>query len=187
VYKADEVRRISELAAFSMVMATAPENRALRLDRAIENFTTIQLTANALQFLVVDPILGRPILPSDIRSNGQADPVIVLSYKAWQRFFDGRNDAIGKTLVLNDVTHTVIGVMPPRFGWWTSDGGWVPMALDPRGDRQMFPIVRLNPGVSSRAAQEQMHALHLRLAQDIPADYPKEGFVSNLRNYMEMT
>jgi hypothetical protein len=125
VYKSDEVRQISELPAFSMVMATWPENRVLRLDRAIENFTTVQLTGNALQFLAVDPVLGRPILPSDI-SNGQAEPVIVLSYKAWQRFFQGRPDALGKTLVLNDVAHTVIGVMPPRFGWWTGDGGWCP-------------------------------------------------------------
>ena len=93
MYKADEVRQIGELPAFSMVMATWPENRVLRIDRAIENFTTVQLTANALQFLAVDPVLGRPILPSDIRSDGQAEPVIVLSYKAWQRFFEGRPDA----------------------------------------------------------------------------------------------
>jgi putative ABC transport system permease protein len=186
-YRADEVRRMRELSAFSMVMATAPENRALKIDGAIENFTTIQLTANALQFLAVDPILGRTILPSDVGSNGQAEPVIVLSYKAWRRFFEGRNDAIGKPLILNDVSHTVIGVMPPRFGWWTSDGGWVPMALDPHSDRQMFPIVRLTPGVSNRAAREQLHALHLQLAEATPANFPKEGFVTNLRNYMDMT
>ena len=127
-----EVLRMRELPAFSMVMATSPENRILKRDAHPENFTTVQLTANALQFLAVDPILGRTILPSDIRPDGQAEPVIVLSFKAWQRLFEGRDDAIGKTVILNDVPHTVIGVMPSRFGWWTGDGGWVPMALDPR-------------------------------------------------------
>src|SRR5262249_40426545 len=144
-------RRIPEapdLPAFSATMATLPENRVLTGGRAPENFTTIQLTANAFQFLAVDPVLGRTILPSDINASGQPEPVIVLSFKAWQRLFDGRSDALGKTVVLNDVPHTVIGVMPPRFGWWTDDGGWIAMALDPRTEQRIFPIVRLVQGVS---------------------------------------
>src|SRR5512133_1258496 len=52
-YKGGEVMRMRELPAFSMVMATAPESRILRSDRAPENFTSIQLTANAFQFLGV--------------------------------------------------------------------------------------------------------------------------------------
>jgi putative ABC transport system permease protein len=186
-YRAGEVLHMREMPAFSMVMATAPEGRILKGDRAPENFTTIQLTANAFQFLAVDPILGRTIAPSDVRPDGQPEAVIVLSYKAWQRLFQGRQDALGKTMVLNDVPHTVIGVMPPRFGWWTSDGGWLPMALDPRGDQRMFPLVRLASGISSRVAQEQLHALHLQLAQAAPQDFPKEGFVTSLRNYLDMT
>src|SRR5262249_25701517 len=101
--------------------------------------------------------------------------------------FEAREDAIGKTVVLNDVPHTVIGVMPSRFGWWTNDGGWVPLPLDPRSDRGMFPIVRFRPGVASRAAQQQLHAFHQQLAQATPADFPKEGFVTRLRNYMDIT
>ena len=186
-YKAAEVLRMREPPAFSMVMATSPDSRILKGDRAPETFTAVQLTANAFQFLGVNPILGRTILPSDVAANGQAEPVIVLSFKAWQRLFEGRDDAIGKTVTLNDVPYTVVGVMPSRFGWWTGDGGWVPMALDPRSDRTMFPIVRLAPGISSRAAQEQLQVLHQQLAQAAPADFPKEGFVTSLRNYMDIT
>jgi predicted permease len=186
-YKAAEVLRMRELPSFSTVMATAPENRILRRDGAPENFTSIQVTGNAFQFLAVDPILGRVILPSDIRSDGTPEPVVVLSFKAWNRLFDARADAIGKAVVLNDVPHTVIGVMPPRFGWWTDDGGWAPLPLDLRSDRGMFPIVRLAPGATSRAAQEQLHAFHQQLAQATPADFPKEGFTTDLRNYLDIT
>lgn len=186
-YKPREILRLRKLPAFSMVMATAPENRILKGDRAPENFTTVQLTANAFQFLAVDPVLGRTIAPADVSPSGHAEPVIVLSHKAWQRLFEGREDALGKTVVLNDVPHTVIGVMPSRFGWWTGDGGWVPVGLDVRADRGLFPIVRLAPGVSSRAAQEQLQALHQQLAQAAPDDFPKDGFVTSLRNYMDMT
>jgi predicted permease len=168
-------------------MATLPDGRILKADHGPENFPAIQLTANAFQFLGTEPILGRTIGPSDVRSDGQPEPVIVLSFKAWQRFFEGREDALGKTLVLNDVPHTVIGVMPPRFGWWTSDGGWIPLALDPRNDQRMAPIVRLAAGVSSRVAEEQLQALHLQLAQAAPQDFPKDGFVTSLRNYLDMT
>jgi predicted permease len=186
-YKATEVLRMRELPTLSMVMATAPENRILRRDGVPENFTSIQVTWNAFQFLAVDPILGRAILPSDIRPDGTPEPVVVLSFKAWHRLFEAREDTIGKTVVLNDVPHTVIGVMPPRFGWWTDDGGWVPLPLDPRSDRAMFPIVRLAPDVASRAAQEQLQAFHQQLAQATPADFPKEGFVTDLRNYLDIT
>ena len=46
----------------------------------------------------------------------------VLSYKRWQRLFNGDPNAIGKTLKLNDEDYTIVGVMPPRFGWWTDTG-----------------------------------------------------------------
>ena len=187
MYKAAEVLRMRDLPAFSIVMATSPEGRILKGDHGPENFPAIQLTANAFQFLGTEPILGRTIGDSDVRSDGQPEPVIVLSFKAWQRFFEGREDALGKSLVLNDIPHTVIGVMPPRFGWWTSDGGWIPLAVDPRSDQRMVPIVRLAAGVSSRVAEEQLQALHLQLAQAAPQDFPKDGFVTSLRNYLDMT
>jgi putative ABC transport system permease protein len=186
-YKGAEVARMRELPALSMVMATSPENRILGGDRAPENFSSIQVTGNAFEFLGVDPILGRGITPSDIKPDGRPEPVVVLSFKAWQRLFEGRDDALGKTLTLNNVPHTVVGVMPSRFGWWTSDGGWTPLPVDARAGVSMIPIVRLAPGASSRAAHEQLHVLHQQLAQTTPADFPKEGFTTDLRNYLDIT
>jgi putative ABC transport system permease protein len=183
----NEYQEVKKVSAFSDVMATSPENQLLTGDRAPETFTAVLITGNAHQFLGVEPVLGRTILPSDIKPNGQAEPVIVLSYKAWQRLFDGSSDALGKTLVLNDKRYTVIGVMPSRFGWWTGDGGWLPMPIDLREDRIAFPIMRLNQGVSKDAAGQQLHALFLQLAKDTPANYPKEGFTSGLTNYLDMT
>ncbi len=186
-YKAAEVVRLRELPAFSTVMATAPENRVLKHNGAPENFSAIQVTANAFEFLGVEPILGRAIATADIRADGSPQPVVVLTVKAWQRLFDGQPDAIGKTVVLNDVRHTVIGVMPSRFGWFTDDGGWVPLALDTRSPGMMMAITRLAPGVSAPAAREQLDALHRQLAQAAPGDFPKEGFVTQLQNYLDIT
>ncbi|HTX39784.1 MAG TPA: ABC transporter permease [Bryobacteraceae bacterium] len=182
-----EYLEIAKLPAVSMAMATSPATQLLTGGRAPENFTAISVTANAFQFLGVAPVLGRTILPSDVSPGGQPEPVVVLSYQAWQRLFDASPDALGKTIVLNDLPLTVIGVMPPRFGWWTSDGGWLPLALDLHADPFVFPILRLKPGVSKAAAEQQYAALEQRLAHDHPGNFPKDGFLAKLTNYMDIT
>ena len=178
---------LKKLPPFSETMATMPENRLLTGDRAPENFTSVSVTANAFQFLGVAPILGRSIQPSDLGPDGQPEPVIVLSFGAWKRLFDSSPEALGKRLVLNDQPYTVVGVMPPRFGWWTNDGGWLVLPEDPRDTRSVAAIMRLKPGVSPQAAEQQLQALHLRLAQEHPQDFPKGRFTTKLNNYLEIT
>src|SRR5262249_19163772 len=102
IYHMREYSALKNLAAFSDVMGTAPEMRLLTGDRGPESFRAIQVTANAFRFLGVRPVLGRTIEVSDLKSDGQPEPVIVLTYKAWQRLFDGSASALGKAVVLND-------------------------------------------------------------------------------------
>jgi predicted permease len=186
-HRLSEVAEMRKLPAVADLMATSPENQLLTGGRPPENFSAISLTANAFQFLGVAPVLGRTILPSDVKASGVAEPVVVLSYRAWQRLFDGSREALGQTIVLNDQRRTVIGVMPPRFGWWTSDGGWLPLAMDLREDRMVNDIVRLRTGVSKGVAEQQLQTLHKRFAQERPKDYPRDGFTTALLNYMDIT
>ncbi len=184
------IRDFSEfkkLPALAEVMATQPDTRLLTGERPPERFQSIAVTANAFQFLQVPPILGRTIQPSDVGPDGQPEPVIVLSSGAWKRLFDSSPDALGKKLILNDQTFTVIGVMPPRFGWYTNEGGWIVLPEDVRSTVSGAVIMRLKPGISPQAAKEQLHALHLRLAQIHPEDYPKAGFATKLNNYLDIT
>jgi putative ABC transport system permease protein len=186
-HKIRDYRDIKTLAPFSEVMATMPETRLLTGERAPENFQAISVTANGFQFLGVQPILGRTIQPTDLRADGQPEPVIVLTLGAWSRLFDSSPDVLGKKLILNDQPFTVIGVMPSRFGWWTDSGGWVVLPEDPRDTRSAAVIMRLKPGVSSHAAEQQLHALHVRLAQEHPDSFPKAGFTTQLHNYLDIT
>ena len=144
---------IKKLPVFADAMATLPEGRLLTGNHAPENFQAISVTANAFQFLGVPPVLGRTIEPPDVGPNGEPEPVIVLTFKAWNRLFDSSPDALGKKLVLNDQPFTVIGVMPPRFGWWTNEGGWVVLPESSADNRSAAAIFRLKPGVSARAAE----------------------------------
>ena len=95
---------------------------------APESFRGVLMTSNAFNFLGVAPVVGRTIQPTDIRPGGDAEPVVVLSHRLWLRLFEGSPSAIGRTLRLNGRPHTIVGVMPPRFGWYGNDGFWLPLS-----------------------------------------------------------
>lgn len=180
-------QEMANLPAFSDVMATSPGSVLLTGEYAPESFNGVEVSGNAFQFLGVPPILGRTIQPSDIRANGEVEPVTVLSFRRWQQLFAGDPNVLGKTLRLNDQTYTIIGVMPSRFGWWTDNGVWLPLSTNNRDTKMVFPIVRLAKGVTPEAAQQQLHILHMELAKATPTRFPKEEFTTKLSNYLDVT
>jgi predicted permease len=186
-YRQEEYLEMATLPAFSEVMATRPGSLLLSGEFAPETIRAVEVSANAFRFLGVRPLFGRTIDPSDVHPTGEPEPVAVLSFGRWQRLFGNDTNILGKTLRLDDRPYTIVGVMPPRFGWWTDNGLWVPMAIDSRVQRGVFPLARLSPGVSSSAAQQQLHALQLELAKLNPRGFPKESFITTLSNYLDMT
>src|ERR1700681_2794148 len=66
-----EYLEIQKQPSFSIAMGTQPTNQLLTCDRPPENFTAVAVTANAFQFLGVAPVLGRTIMPSDIKPDGE--------------------------------------------------------------------------------------------------------------------
>ena len=186
-YTTGDVRQLMQVPALSDVMGTSVETVLLTGDFPPESFGGVLLTANAFNFLGVPPVIGRTIQPTDIRPNGDAEPVVVLSHRLWIRLFAGSPDALGRTLRLNGQPHTVIGVMPPRFGWYGNDGFWLPLSLVRRDLPWVNPIVRLAPGVSPESARQALDSLHRRLAQESPSSFPPQGFTTRLQNYLDVT
>jgi predicted permease len=186
-YLLSAYQEMAKLPAFSEVMATSPGSVLLTGEYAPEGFGGIQMSGNAFQFLGVQPLLGRTIQPSDIRDSGEPEAVTVLSFRRWQLLFGGDPNVLGKTLRLNDETYTIIGVMPPRFGWWTDDGVWLPMGVNARDSQTVFPITRLKQGVTAAAAEQQLHMLHLELQKATPNRFPNEEFNTTLTNYLDIT
>ena len=86
-YRLDEIRQLSEIPGFADVMATSQETVLLTGEFAPESFGGVLLSGNAFNFLGVPPVVGRTIQPSDIRSDGLAEPVVVLSHRLWLRLF----------------------------------------------------------------------------------------------------
>ncbi len=108
-----------------------------------------------------------------------APPVFVLRYKTWVDKFSADPNILNKTFVLNDVPRTLIGVMPPRFGWGDSEV-WIPekpsraAGLQQNGfPRFWFLMGHLKPGISIREAESDFQVIAHRLATKYPKDYPK--------------
>jgi putative ABC transport system permease protein len=184
----DDIREMRKLSTLADVMATNADTALLTGEFAPETFNGVRMTANGLQFLGVPALVGRTFLPSDVGADGEAAPVVVLSYQLWMRLFNGSPSAIGRTLRIDDVPRTIIGVMPPRFGWYTSTGVWMPLGTTPRdAPPWLNTIVRLQPGVSPETAQAQLQAFYLQRAKEKPDTFPKDGFSTRLANYMDIT
>jgi len=121
------------------------------------------------------PYLGRVFRPEEDQPN--ANHEVVLSYHTWKRRFGGDPAIVGKSLLLNQESYQVVGVMRPDFDWPNGTELWTPIALPSdryfdrnyRFNENLFGVARLRPGVSL----EQANAfLRLRTAQEIAAEGP---------------
>ena len=83
------------------------------------------ITWNLFPMLGVKPALGRLIRADEDKPGG--DRVVLLSDGLWQRRFGRDPTIVGKTLMLNEIAHTVIGVMPPAFKFPEQSELWIPL------------------------------------------------------------
>ena len=124
-----------------------------------------ETTASAFRVARVPPLLGRTLLDADEQRDAPA--VVVLGYQAWQRWFGGRDDAIGQTVGLGETTATVVGVMPEGFAFPINHQLWVPLQLRPSGyaPREGVPVRvfgLLAPGATFARANTEFEALTAR-------------------------
>jgi predicted permease len=137
-----------------------------------ENVNAIGLISNGFEDLGVPPALGRGLLPSDAIDGQDPQPVVVLSYKFWQRQFFSNPDVLGKMLQLDRKNYEIVGVAAPRFTWYSADV-YLPLKLTP-GPGPMFIVdLRLRRGVTHDAADAALQPLLDQFARDMPKHFPE--------------
>ena len=139
-----------------------------------EDVNASYMTSNTFQFLGVPPILGRGLLPSDAVDGHDPQPVVVLSYKFWQRHFGGNPEVIGKTLQLVRKDYTIVGVAAPRFTWDDGDV-YLPLKITMDPVRASYTGLRLKPGVSHAAANAALTPLIHQFAKETPKHFPVDN------------
>jgi putative ABC transport system permease protein len=137
------------------------------------------VTPGTFEFLGMTPLLGRAMLPADYEPG--APPVFVLRYKTWVNEFGADAKVLNRTFVLNDTARTLVGIMPPRFGWGDADL-WIPdkpthavvkNVVAGAFSRYWMLMGHLKQGVSEREAVADLTVVARRLALVYPKDYPK--------------
>jgi predicted permease len=131
------------------------------------------ISSSFLKTLEVSLPVGRNFSAEEDQRNGA--PVAIISNELWRNRFGGNPQALGKAVALNGVDYTIVGILPPHFGFadeqadvYTPLAQGDPLMLDPRGAPAIVTIARLNPGVSLANAQVEMSAIQKHLVELYP-------------------
>jgi len=144
----------------------------------------IMASANYFDVLGIKPYRGRLFRPDESSSMG-GNTVAVVSYSLWTREFGSDPNLVGRTLTLNGIPFTVIGITPPGFKGTFSLAGpdrvWVPLSMrqqltngqlrqliDNRRFRWINMVGRLKPGVPLRQAEAAMKTIASALEKQYP-------------------
>lgn len=96
--------------------AWANQEMATRLDGVSRREQAMYVSGGLFELLGVVPVLGRTITTEDDRrGGGPHGPVAVISHAYWERAFGRNPNVLGRTIVVERVPFTIVGVMPPSF------------------------------------------------------------------------
>jgi predicted permease len=126
-YFRDHSQTLSEIAAYSRLSPTwthDDQTELLPIEVASDNYFSV---------LGVNVILGNTFPSNGSVSSGR-DPSAVISYRFWRQRFGSDSTIIGKTLILNGSSFTIVGVAPPMFegvdiSWGAQPELWVPLSM----------------------------------------------------------
>ena len=136
-----------------------------------ERVMSLRVSPSLFDAFGVTPILGRSFVDADVRT-----PVIVLGHAYWQRHFGSDRAILGRSVVVDGVAQTVVGVLPAHFRYPDADVAlWQPLVLKDfeqrfRGKRMFQGVARLTPGATIAQAKAEVAAIAGSLAKQFPDD-----------------
>ena len=153
--------------SFARMAAFTPQGFDLSSPGTPEHFGGQLVSWEFFSTLGVRPAVGREFTSAEDVYGGA--PVAIISNRLWRRRFSGRVQVLGKSMTLEGVSYTVVGVLPPGFRFLSDADVFVPLGqADPLllGDRTTHDVAcvgRLRPGVSIGGAQGDMDAVQASL------------------------
>jgi putative ABC transport system permease protein len=172
---AERVRTLRDLLAFRIAPLYVGETGS------VERAFGVLVSANYFRALDVTPAAGRFFRADEMRRPG-GEPVAVISHGLWRRRFGAAPEAIGRSMRVNGVGLTIIGVTPDEFQGTVSGldfDVWLPATLAPTiapGSRELEDrdvrgyalLGRLQPGATREQARHELAGIMQQLAADYP-------------------
>ncbi|HZT74167.1 MAG TPA: ABC transporter permease [Terriglobales bacterium] len=141
------------------------------------------ISAGFFHLLGVPIAVGREFTSSEDQPG--ARPVVMLSEGFWRRKFGGSGAVIGRSVVLDNVSYTIVGIVPSRFDRSFTFGSrdvYIPIGQwnDPTFRQRSVSmgtrvVGRLQPGVSAEQAQADLDTVARQLATAYPSDDQRSG------------
>jgi predicted permease len=160
---------------FESVTGTSDDPVLYKDGQGVDWLYGADVTPGTFEFYGMPALYGRVLQPADYEAG--APPVFVMRYMTWKERFNGDPGVLNKIFVLNGTARTLIGIMPPRFGWYGADL-WIPAKPLPGvtgfggSTVAWFMVGRLKPGVSTAQAAADLAVIANHLAKIHPQDYP---------------
>ena len=164
---------------FDRVVGMANTDVLYKSGEGTLQFHGVYVTPGTFEFLGMPALYGRVMHPADYEPG--APPVFVLRYKTWVKNFAGDPKIVNQIYTLNGVPRTLVGIMPPRFGWGDGDM-YIPDKPNRAASTQEFAgafprywflLGHVKPGISEKAAESDLSVIANGLSKVYLKDYPK--------------
>lgn len=174
----EQSRTLSHMAIYSPVaMTLSGRGEAVRLNGR-------RVSPALFATLGVPPLIGQVFDERDATPG--AEPRIVLSYRAWQRYFAGDRNVLTTPLMLDGRSYAVTGVAQPDFDFPDPQTEfWVPLVpteMPATGIARVSMIARLADGVSLEAASAEANVIGAQMRGSPPADSEQQRFTVTRAN-----
>jgi predicted permease len=156
---------------FEAVGAIRFASRNLGGDGEPARLTVASPTVGFLRALNVRPVAGRLFLEGEDRT-GNDPRIAILSNGFWNSRFGADSSVVGRTLLLDNESYEVVGILPPGTPWLDAAEVFTPFVRPAQLDRDSWelPVIgRLKPGVSIAQAQADLD----RIAAQLSSTYPE--------------
>ena len=136
-----------------------------------EKLIGVFVSANFFDTLGVQPAIGRTFRAEEEQPGH--DQEVILSNGLWQRRFASDPAIIGKTMQIDGKKCDIVGVTSRELTFPVGTEIWLPLALKPeeqtnRSDRNLFPIMRMKPGMSVKDVRAEMATIEGRIGRQFP-------------------
>ena len=165
--------------SFSGVGGYSPVNATYLGPEGAEPVLATVVSSNFFEMLGVAPIQGRSFAPNADLAGGER--TAILSYAGWQARFGGDPNVLGKSVTINGVPRTVVGVLPASFLFAPSRFSefYLPLGVSGwrlrRNAHWILGVGRLGPGVNLERAQAEASTIASQLATEYPDSNPGVG------------
>ncbi len=170
--------------SFESMAAFTPASANLTSGEQPQRIRMLRVSGNYFAVIGMRPALGRDFLSEEDQPG--APRVAILSDGLWMQRFGGDRGVLGRGIVLDGESYTVVGVLPAAYAL-SPEELFTPIAHSGARDRTM-PTVgaygRLKPGVTVQAARAEIGGLCRGWVKQYP--YPKDwgALVLPLRDYL---